>query len=71
MSIKQGVRYALILLLLFLTSFLFADDQYKYVHAPDSDIYFGHISYTEAMLDGKHPLVIREGKPRPESGDYR
>ena len=45
---------------LFIPSFLLS--QYKYIHEPDADIYFGHISYTEVKNDGKDPMVIREGR---------
>ncbi|MFC2161835.1 DUF6600 domain-containing protein [Acidobacteriota bacterium] len=39
---------------------------YRYYQDPKTDVYFGHISYTEAQLDGKDPIVLRDGKTVPE-----
>lgn len=45
---------------------VFAESHYRYINDPKTDVYFGHISYTEAQLDGKDPIVLREGKTVPE-----
>jgi hypothetical protein len=44
---------------------VFAGSRYQYVHAPDADLYFGHVSYCESELAGPHPVVLRNGA-RPE-----
>ncbi len=46
--------------------FLFAEKHYDYVISPKTDIYFGHISFSEIKHDGKDPVVIREGEESPE-----
>ncbi|MBN1224179.1 MAG: FecR domain-containing protein [Candidatus Aminicenantes bacterium] len=51
---------------LLLTPLLFSDSRYAYTPAPDLDIYFGHISYTEVKFDGNDAVVLREGKVKPE-----
>jgi len=66
MNIKPACSLVFLVLALFVTPFLFPDSQYKYVYAPDTDIYFGHISFSEIKFDGKDPVVTREGKSRPE-----
>jgi len=45
---------------------IFAESHYRYIKNPKTDVYFGHISYTETQHDGKDPVVLREGKTIPE-----
>jgi len=45
---------------------VFAETHYRYIRDPKIDVYFGHISYTETRLDGKDPVVFREGNTVPE-----
>jgi hypothetical protein len=63
---RQAIPFVLVILLCVLTPSLLADTQYKYIHASDTDLYFGHISFTETKFDGRDPIVVREGKSRPE-----
>src|SRR5258705_13523666 len=43
-----------------------ADTNYRYVHRPDADTYFGHISYCELKQDGADPSIVRaEGAVLP------
>src|SRR5262245_52530049 len=45
----------------------FADANYRYVHRPGVDTYFGHISYCELEHDGADPRLVRaEGVLAPE-----
>lgn len=37
----------------------FAGSNYRYVHRPEADVYFGHISYCELKHDGADPRVVR------------
>jgi hypothetical protein len=50
----------LIVFLLFFPSFLLS--KYRYAPDPRSDIYFGHVSYSQVKYDGKDPVVLREGE---------
>lgn len=61
MSQKKLISLGAFLLILFAPGFIHAKSNYKYVHKPETDIYFGHISYTEIKHDGKDPIVIRVG----------
>ncbi len=45
---------------------MFAQSQYRFIRDPNTAVYFGHISYTEAQHDGKDPVVLREGNTTPE-----
>lgn len=38
---------------------VFGSAHYRYVHQPQSDVYFGHISYCELEGDGLDPSVVR------------
>lgn len=43
-----------------------ADTNYRYVHRPNDDTYFGHISYCELKHDGADPSIVRaEGAELP------
>ncbi len=46
-------------------AFLRAEDRYQLVKK-SGPFYYGHISYTEVKFDGEDPVVIREGKTKPE-----
>ena len=48
-----------------LPQFLQSQSNYEYIHSPKTDIYFGHITYTEVEHDGNDPVVIREGEEAP------
>lgn len=61
MNRKKLISLGAFLLILFTPAFIQAKSNYKYVHEPKTDIYFGHISYTEIKHDGKDPIVIRVG----------
>lgn len=54
------------ILVISFVSFLFFPSllisHYNYIPDPNSDVYFGHISYTEVKYDGKDPQVLREGR---------
>jgi len=64
---KRSVLYfCLLIFCLSLINSVFAESHYRYINDPKSDVYFGHISYTEAQHDGKDPVVFREGKTIPE-----
>jgi len=47
-------------------SWLGAADHYKVVNGP-KNFYFGHISYIETTPEGTDPVVLREGRPGPET----
>jgi hypothetical protein len=47
-------------------SWLGAADHYKVVNGP-KDFYYGHISYIEPAPEGTDPVVLREGRPEPET----
>jgi len=66
MKAKKLVSLGIFILILFLTNFVYSKSHYKYVHSPKTDIYFGHVSYTEVKHDGKDPVVIREGEMEAE-----
>lgn len=66
MKAKKLVSLGVFILILFITNFVYSKSHYKYVHSPKTDIYFGHISYTEVKHDGKDPVVIREGEREAE-----
>lgn len=62
-------RFTLLLafaLICFLPQWLQSQSDYKYIHSPKSDIYFGHITYTEVEHDGNDPVVVREGEEIPQ-----
>ncbi len=40
--------------------------RYKVLNGPE-EFYYGHISYTEAKVDGNDPVVLREGGGAPEA----
>lgn len=66
---QKGVRFSFVFAfivtsILFIPSFLLSD--YQYVLEPKSDVYFGHISYSEVKYDGKDPVVLREGEKYSE-----
>ena len=61
MSLKKLVSLGAFLIILIAPVFTHAKSNYKYVHNPGTDIYFGHISYAEIKHDGKDPIVIRVG----------
>jgi len=58
--------FCLLFFCLSFTGSIFAETHYRYIRDPKIDIYFGHISYTETRLDGKDPIVLREGHSVPE-----
>ncbi|MGD8534749.1 MAG: FecR domain-containing protein [Candidatus Aminicenantes bacterium] len=61
-------RFAIILafaLVCSLPQLLQSQSHYEYIHSPKTDIYFGHITYTEVEHDGNDPVVIREGEEAP------
>lgn len=39
---------------------------YSYIPDPNTDLYFGHISYTEVKHDGKDPQVLRKSRKQTE-----
>lgn len=53
---------------LLLSAGLGADSHYQYIYW-DTEIYFGHVIYPEAIHDGKDAIVFREGQARPEVAD--
>jgi hypothetical protein len=59
---------ALIAVSLFFSAGAWADSHYQYIYW-DTEIYFGHVIYPEAMHDGKDAVVLREGQTRPEVAD--
>ena len=62
MRTKKLVSLGAFILILFLPCFTYSKSNYKYVNSPNTDIYFGHISYTEVKHDGKDPVVLRVGE---------
>jgi len=66
MKPKRIVSFGVFVLILFLPCFAFSKSHYQYVHSPETDIYFGHISYTEVKRDGNDPVVLRAGVRQPE-----
>lgn len=67
MKHSRTLHFCFMALCIFLFSqFLRSDSQYKYTLAPDMDLYFAHISYTEVRKDGHDPLVFREGYLTPK-----
>lgn len=44
-----------------------AADHYRLVN-DKRNFYYGHISYIEPTPDGRDPVILREGSPRPEPG---
>ena len=56
----------LILVSFCLVNLSMAQSHYRYFRDPKIAVYFGHISYTEVEMDGKDPVVWREGKKMPE-----
>lgn len=64
---KKGIP--LIILCLFAFTGVQADSHYKYIHAWDAEIYFGHVTYPEAKHDGEDAYVLREGNRTPELAD--
>jgi len=58
----------LITLSLLLSGGMWADSHYQYIYW-DTEIYFGHVIYPEAMHDGKDAVVLREGQAHPEVAD--
>ena len=61
MKPKKLVSLGVFVLILFIPCFVYSKSDYKYVHSPETDIYFGHISYTEVKHDGEDPVVLRVG----------
>ena len=66
MRMKKLSFLAIFAVVLFLPSSILSKSHYEYIYSPESDIYFGHISFTEVKYDGKDPVVIREGERTPE-----
>ncbi len=66
MRTKKLVSLGVFVLILFIPCFTYSKSNYKYVYSPETDIYFGHISYTEVMHDGKDPVVLRVGAKEAE-----
>lgn len=66
MKQKKLVSIVVFALILILPQYIHSKSNYKYVHSPDTDVYFGHVSYVEVKHDGKDPVVIREGKEEPD-----
>ncbi len=64
---KKGIP--LIVLSLFVFTGVQADSHYKYIHAWDAEIYFGHVIYPDAKHDGEDAIVLREGNRTPEVAD--
>jgi hypothetical protein len=44
-----------------------AADHYRLVN-DTRNFYYGHISYIEPTTEGRDPVILREGRPRPEPG---
>jgi len=61
MKQKRLVSLFVFILILILPNFVLSRSNYKYAPSPKTDIYFGHISYTEVKHDGNDPVVLREG----------
>jgi len=66
MKPKKLASFGVFVLILFLPCFAFSKSHYQYVHSPETDIYFGHISYTEVKHDGEDPVVLRAGVKQAE-----
>jgi hypothetical protein len=66
MRAKKLVSVGVFIFVFFLACFAYAKSNYQYVNSPKTDIYFGHISYTEVKHDGKDPVVKRVGKREAE-----
>ena len=66
MRTKKLVSLGAFILILFLPCFTYSKSNYKYVNSPKTEIYFGHISYTEVKHDGKDPVVLRAGEREAE-----
>jgi len=66
MKPKKLVSLGVFVLILLLPCFAYSKSDYKYVHSPETDIYFGHISYTEVKHDGEDPVVLRIGVKEAE-----
>lgn len=66
MRMKKLSFLTIFAVILFLPPSIISKSDYEYVYSPESDIYFGHISFTEVKYDGKDPVVIREGERTPE-----
>jgi hypothetical protein len=66
MRASKLVTLGVFIFVLFLSCFGYAKSNYEYVNSPKTDIYFGHISYTEVKHDGKDPVVQRVGKREAE-----
>lgn len=64
---KKGT--SLLIAGLFVFGGLRAESHYKYIHARDTDVYFGHVIYPAAQNDGKDAVVLREGRSQPEVAD--
>ena len=64
---KKGITIIALCLLVFVG--LRGDNNYKYINAWDTNIYFGHVIYPEAKHDGKDAVVLREGMRSPEVAD--
>lgn len=60
---------SLLILGLFICAAAYADRNYRYIYAWDTDIYFGHVIYPEAKHDGNDAVVLREGQSSPEVAD--
>ncbi len=66
MNLKRTSFIVLLAVFSLLPALLLANSNYDYVYSPKTEIYFGHISYSEVMNDGQDPVVLREGKKIPE-----
>lgn len=63
----QALIFSIVFFLFLLFPCLLDARHYKYIHEPEEDIYFGHISYTELKNDAQDPVVLREGRRLPEA----
>jgi hypothetical protein len=61
MKQKKYTPILVFALVLLVSQVLHSKSNYKYIHSPKEDVYFGYITYTEVEHDGKDPLVMREG----------
>jgi hypothetical protein len=57
-------RFALFLLAVGTAAPAFAGPNYRYVHRPDADLYFGHISWCQLQNDADDPRVLRAEGPQ-------
>ena len=62
MRARKLVSIVAFVLIILLPHSVYSKSHYKYVHSPKTDIYFGHISYTEVKYDGKDSVVVRDGE---------